>query len=68
MKLPGPKDRAFACLGELLRPKVYYVEPPFHLEPPVNGVNADYINGQTEVLQQKMEALMEEFLKRINHS
>lgn len=55
IKIPGPRARLI-------------VSPPFHLEPPVNGVNADYINGQTEVLQQKMEALMEEFLKRINHS
>jgi hypothetical protein len=49
----------------LLRPKVYYVEPPFHLAPPSQGLNADYINEQTEVLQQKMKTLMEELLKII---
>ena len=38
------------------------VSPPFHLEPPVNGMNSDYINEQTEVLQQKMKELMEELL------
>ncbi len=40
------------------------VSPPFHLAPPSQGLNADYINEQTEVLQQKMKSLMEEFLKR----
>lgn len=87
----------------LLRPKVYYLEPPkhrrkldspslliinhtshldgpvkilgprarlivspqFHLAPPTNGTNSDYINKQTEMLQQKMKDLMEELVKRI---
>lgn len=40
------------------------VSPPFHLAPPSQGLNADYITEQTEVLQQKMKSLMEEFLKR----
>ena len=40
------------------------VSPPFHLAPPSQGLNADYINEQTEVLQQKMKSRMEEFLKR----
>lgn len=40
------------------------VSPPFHLAPPSQGLNADYINEQTEVLQKKMKSLMEEFLKR----
>jgi 1-acyl-sn-glycerol-3-phosphate acyltransferase len=41
------------------------VSPPFHLAPPSQGLNADYINEQTEVLQQKMKTLMEELLKII---
>ena len=41
------------------------VSPPFHLAPPTKGMNSDYINEQTEVLQQKMKDLMEELLKRI---
>ena len=41
------------------------VSPPFHLEPPTNGMNADYINEQTEALQQKMKALMEELIKQM---
>lgn len=41
------------------------VSPPFHLAPPTNGMNSDYINEQTEVLYQKMKELMEELLKRI---
>lgn len=73
----------------LLRPKVYYLEPPkhrrkldrpikilgprarlivspqFHLAPPTNGMNSDYIDEQTEMLQQKMKDLMEELVKRI---
>jgi len=40
------------------------VSPQFHLAPPTNGMNADYLNEQTEVLQQKMKELMEEFVKR----
>ena len=41
------------------------VSPPFHLAPPTNGMNSDYINEQTEMLQQKMKELMEELVKRI---
>ncbi len=41
------------------------VSPPFHLAPPTNGMNSDYINEQTGVLQQKMKELMEELLKKI---
>ncbi len=41
------------------------VSPPFHLAPPTNGMNFDYINEQTEMLQQKMKELMEELVKRI---
>jgi len=41
------------------------VSPPFHLTPPTNGMNSDYINEQTEVLQQKMKELMEELTKQM---
>lgn len=41
------------------------VSPQFRLAPPTEGVNTDYINGQTQVLQQKMKELMGEFIKRV---
>ena len=54
LKILGPRARLI-------------VSPPFHLDPPTQGLSADYINEQTELLQQKMKALMEEFLKKINN-
>ena len=42
------------------------VSPEFRLAPPVNGLNSDYINEQTEVLQQKMKDLMDELVKRLD--
>lgn len=41
------------------------VSPQFHLAPPTQGMNSDYINEQTEMLQQKMKDLMEELIKRL---
>jgi 1-acyl-sn-glycerol-3-phosphate acyltransferase len=41
------------------------VSPEFYLAPPTQGMNSDYINEQTEVLQQKMKDLMEELIKRL---
>ena len=41
------------------------VSPPFHLAPPTNGMNSDFINEQTEMLQQKMKVLMEELTKQM---
>ncbi|MBR0287075.1 MAG: 1-acyl-sn-glycerol-3-phosphate acyltransferase [Bacteroidales bacterium] len=41
------------------------VSPPFHLNPPSQKVYSHYIKEQTEVLQQKMKALMEELMKRM---
>lgn len=41
------------------------VSKPFRLDPPVNGLNSDYINEQTEILQQKMVDLMNELIKII---
>ena len=52
IKLFGPRARLI-------------VSPQFHLAPPTKGMNSDYINEQTEVLQQKMKELMEELVKRI---
>lgn len=82
----------------LLRPKVYYLEPPrrrrrldspsvmvyidgpikilgsrarmivspqFHLDPPTEGMNAEYLMAQTQMLQEKMKGLMEELVKRL---
>ena len=39
------------------------VAPPFRMDPPTEGLNSDYINGQTGILQEKMKALMNEFIK-----
>lgn len=39
------------------------VSPQFRLAPPTEGLNTEYINEQTEVLQQKMKDLMGEFVK-----
>ena len=39
------------------------VAPPFRMDPPLEGLNSDYINAQTEILQNKMKSLMEEFIK-----
>ena len=55
-------DGPFKALGPRVR---LIVSPPFRLEPPTNGMNADYINAQTELLQQKMKALMEELVKQL---
>lgn len=41
------------------------VSPEFYLAPPTQGMNSDYINEQTEVLQQRMKDLMEELIKRL---
>lgn len=40
------------------------VDVPFRLDPPVNGMNSDYINEQTLILQERMKSLMELFVKR----
>lgn len=51
---------------KILGPRVrLIVSPPFHLAPPFQGLSADYINEQTEMLQQKMKELMEELVKRM---
>lgn len=39
------------------------VAPPYRLAPPVEGLNSDYVNSQTQILQKRMKDLMEEFIK-----
>ena len=41
------------------------VSPQFHLDPPTNGMDAEYMNEQTQMLQDKMKGLMEELIKRL---
>jgi len=40
------------------------IAPPFRLDPPLNGINAEYLAAQTESLHHKMEDLMTEFIRR----
>jgi 1-acyl-sn-glycerol-3-phosphate acyltransferase len=39
------------------------VSEPFRLTAPTAGINEDYVNAQTEFLQEKMKSLMELFIK-----
>lgn len=40
------------------------IAPPYRLDPPVEGLNSDYVEQQTQVLQKRMAQLMEEFIRR----
>lgn len=40
------------------------VAPPYRLDPPVEGLNSDYVERQTQVLQKRMAQLMGEFIRR----
>ena len=40
------------------------IAPPYRLDPPVEGLNSDYVERQTQVLQKRMAQLMEEFIRR----
>lgn len=54
---------------KVLGPRVrLMVSPSFHLDPPTNGMNSDYLNEQTEMLQRKMKDLMNEFISRTSCS
>lgn len=55
LKILGPRARMI-------------VSPPFRLAPPAQGMSADYIIEQTEVLQQKMKDLMAEFINRTQNA
>lgn len=39
------------------------IAPPYRLDPPIYGLNSDYVGQQTEILQKKMKSLMNEFIK-----
>lgn len=47
----------------LLRRSKLIVAPPYRLDPPSEGLNSDYILNQTQILQEKMKNLMEEFIR-----
>lgn len=40
------------------------IAPPYRLDPPVEGLNSEYVEHQTQILQKRMSQLMEEFIKR----
>ena len=40
------------------------IAPPYRLDPPVEGLNSEYVEQQTQILQKRMSQLMEEFIKR----
>lgn len=40
------------------------IAPPYRLDPPVEGLNSDYVERQTQVLQKRMAQLMDEFIRR----
>ena len=40
------------------------IAPPYRLDPPVEGLNSEYVEQQTQILQKRMSQLMEEFIQR----
>ena len=40
------------------------IAPPYRLDPPVEGLNSEYVEQQTQILQKRMSQLMEEFIRR----
>lgn len=40
------------------------IAPPYWLDPPVEGLNSEYVEQQTQILQKRMSQLMEEFIQR----
>lgn len=40
------------------------IAPPYRLDPPVKGLNSEYVEQQTQILQKRMSQLMEEFIQR----
>ena len=40
------------------------IAPPYRLDPPVEGLNSEYVEHQTQILQKRMSLLMEEFIRR----
>lgn len=41
------------------------VAPPFRLDPPIEGLNSDYITAQTALLQERMKELMGELVGQL---
>ena len=39
------------------------IAPPFRLDAPTSGINLDYIESQTRMLEKRMKELMEEFIR-----
>ena len=48
----------------LRKRSILIIAPPYRLDPPVEGLNSDYVEHQTQVLQKRMSQLMEEFIRR----
>ena len=40
------------------------IAPPYRLDHPVEGLNSEYVEHQTQILQKRMSQLMEEFIRR----
>ena len=40
------------------------IAPPYRMDPPVEGLNSEYVEHQTQILQKRMSQLMEEFIRR----
>lgn len=40
------------------------IAPPYRLDPPVEELNSEYVEHQTQILQKRMSQLMEEFIRR----
>lgn len=40
------------------------IAPPYRLDPPIEGLNSEYVEHQTQILQKRMSQLMEEFIRR----
>ena len=39
------------------------IAPPYRLDPPVEGLNSDYVEHQTQILQKRMSQLMKDFIR-----
>jgi 1-acyl-sn-glycerol-3-phosphate acyltransferase len=48
----------------LRKPSKLIIAPPYRLDPPVEGLNSEYVEHQTQILQKRMSQLMEEFIRR----
>ena len=39
------------------------IAPPYRLDPPVEGLNSEYVEHQTQILQKRMSQLMKDFIR-----